>query len=276
MIRSFACLWLSLSLWLGHAALADNKPQRIVSLTACTDQMLLMLVEPERIAAVSDLAIDPLYSYYWQRAAGLAIHGGLAEQIIPLQPDLIIGSRFTNNNSVQILRQLGYSVQTFDSPTTLAQIEVYTRAIGRAVGEPQKAEAIIDDMYRNIASAKALVQELPEQLAVSYGPNGFTAGTHTLKHTILRGAGYRNLASELGIDYYGNISLEQLVWSNPDAIIIDEDIPDQNSLAQDFVKHPVLSRLLGERAFTSVPTNEWLCPGPLAGQAMLSLAEQRQ
>lgn len=265
------CLWFSVQI----LAATENKPQRIVSLTTCTDQILLMLVEHERIAALSNLSTDPLYSYHWQQAEGLDTHSGLAEQIIPLRPDLIIGSRFTSGNSVQILQQLGYEVETFSSPTTLEQVEEYTRAVARVVGEVDKAEQIIRAMYNEIAQAKRLVAEQPRQLAISYGPNGFTAGTHTLKHEILTAAGYRNLASELGIDYYGNVSLEQLIWSNPDAIIIDEDIPDQNSLAQGFVKHPVLKKLMHNRALPSVPTNQWICPGPLASKAILTLAEQR-
>lgn len=280
MKQRLACLLLFLwpCLWHSANALAvtEGKPQRIVSLTTCTDQMLLMLVGHERIAALSNLSTDPLYSYHWQQAQGLTTHSGLAEQIIPLQPDLIIGSRFTSGNSVQILQQLGYQVKTFDSPTTLQEAADYTRAIAQIVGEPDKAEDIIDAMRSDITRAKNLVADQPQQLAISYGPNGFTAGTHTLKHEILAAAGYRNLASELGIDYYGNVSLEQLIWSNPDAIIIDEDIPDQNSLAQSFVKHPVLDKLMRDRTLPSVPTNQWICPGPLAAKAILTLAEQRQ
>ena len=38
----------------GKAA-SVTKPQRIVSLNLCTDQLLLQLVEPQRIAAISNI-----------------------------------------------------------------------------------------------------------------------------------------------------------------------------------------------------------------------------
>ncbi|MEE8057869.1 MAG: ABC transporter substrate-binding protein [Pseudomonadales bacterium] len=255
---------------------AAEKPQRIVSLSLCTDQILLMLVEKERFASISYLSADPIYSYMWQAAAGIPTHTGLAEEIIPLQPDLIIGSKYTTGNAVQMMRHLGHEVTTVDSPTTLAETEAFTRTIGNVVGEPERAEQLIQTMRAEILRAKAMVANLPKQVAISYGPNGYTAGRLTLKNEILEAAGFRNLAAEIGIEYYGNISLEQLIWSNPDAIIIDEDIPNTNSLAQNVTTHPVLQRLLQDRSITSVPTNHWICPGPLASKAILALAEQRQ
>jgi iron complex transport system substrate-binding protein len=252
-----------------------EKPQRIVSLSLCTDQVLLQLVEPERIAAIAYLSQDPIYSYYWQLAKNINTHAGLAENIIPLKPDLIIGSAYTTGNVVHMLSQLGYQTTTFPSPTTLQQAEQYTRDIGIAVGEPERAEQLIKTMRQDIATAKAITADKPEQLAISYGPNGFTAGKNTLKNEIINAAGYRNLATELGIDYYGNVSLEQLILSNPDIIIVDEDIPDQNSLAQRITTHPILKQLMHNRDTPSMPTNHWICPGPLASKAILTLAEQR-
>ncbi len=254
----------------------ENKPQRIVSLSLCTDQVLLKLVEKERIAAIAYLSTDPVYSYEWQLAQGVHTHNGLAESIVPLKPDLIIGSKYTTGNAVQMMSQLGYDATTLVSPTTLAEAETFTRKIGAAVGEPERAEQLIQSMREDIAKARAIVADKPELVAISYGPNGFTAGQLTLKNEILLAAGYRNLAADLGIKYYGNVSLEQLVWSNPDVVILDEDIPNQNSLAQSFTYHPVLKRLFKDRHTPSLPTSYWICPGPLASKAILALAEQRQ
>jgi iron complex transport system substrate-binding protein len=158
----------------------------------------------------------------------------------------------------------------------LAEVDDFTRKIAAAVGEPERAEQLILSMHAEINQAKALVANKPSQLAISYGPNGYTAGKHTLKNEILVAAGYRNLAAELGIEYDGNVSLEQLIWSNPDVVIIDEAMPDQNSLAQSFTTHPVLKRLLTDRNIPRMPVNQWLCPGPLASKAIMALAKQRQ
>ncbi len=268
--------WLLVSAFLSLAANASDKPQRIVSLSLCTDQVLLMLVEKERFASITFLAANPVYSYMWREAAGISSHAGFAEEIIPLKPDLIIGSTFTTGNAIQMMRHLGYEVITVDSPSTLAEVETYTRSLGNAVGEPERAEQLIQAMHAEISQAKSMVEHLPRKLAISYGPNGFTAGKQTLKNEILEAAGFRNLAAEIGIEHYGNISLEQLAWSAPEVIIIDEDIPNQDSLAQNFTHHPILERILKGGHITGIPTNHWLCPGPLASKAILALAEQRR
>lgn len=254
---------------------APEKPQRIVSLSLCTDQIILMLVEPERIAALSHLAADSIYSYMAESAAGIKQHNGLAEQIVPLKPDLIIGTSYSISNTIQMLRHLNYPVTTVASPTTLVEVDHFTRTIGAAVGEPERAEQVIADMHSDINKAKQLVSDKPQQVAISYGPNGYTPGRKSLKHEILKAAGYRNLAAEFGIEHYGNISIEQLIVAQPDAVIIDEAIPNQDSLAQDFVNHPLLKKLYQGARMPHVPTSYWLCPGPTVSKAILTLAEQR-
>ena len=47
------------------------KPERIVSVNLCTDQMLLELAPRQRIAAVTNLATDPLSTPVPEQAAGL-------------------------------------------------------------------------------------------------------------------------------------------------------------------------------------------------------------
>lgn len=253
-----------------------EKPQRIVSLSLCTDQLILMLVEPERIAALSHLAADSIYSYMADSAEGIKQHNGLAEQIVPLKADLIIGTDYSVSNTIQMLRHLNYPVTTVASPTTLAEVDYFTRTIGAAVGETERAEQVIAMMHSDINKAKQLVADKPQQVAISYGPNGYTSGRKSLKHEILNAAGYRNLAAELGIEHYGNLSIEQLILARPDAVIIDESIPNQDSLAQDFINHPLLKKLYQGARMPHVPTSYWLCPGPTVSKAILTLAEQRQ
>ena len=275
-LRALLLAWvLALGLPVPVSASESNKPQRIVSLNTCTDQVLLMLVEPERIAAVSHLALNPVYSYMAEQAKQLTVHYGYAEEIMPMRPDLIIGSTFSRHDTVKILRALKQNVKTYSSPTTLEEVEIYTRQIGEAVGEPARAEAIIHAMHQELATSQQKTLKLPQQAAVIYGPNGFTAGRKTLKHEILEAAGYRNLSADLGIQYYGNLSVEQLISARPDVVIIDEDIPNDNSLAQGYLRHPALIEFLGERGLTRIPTNHWLCPGPLFSKAVSALVAQR-
>ena len=71
-------------------ASADPKPTRIVSINLCSDQLLLQLVGHKRIASVTYLAADPTISYSANRAVGLVKNHGLAEEVVALNPDLIL------------------------------------------------------------------------------------------------------------------------------------------------------------------------------------------
>ena len=252
-----------------------NKPQRIASLSLCTDQLLLMLVESHRIQSLSFLSTDPIYSYLYRQAQGITTHHGLAEEIVPLQPDLIVSSKFTRGNTAQMLETLGFPLVRFDSPTTFAQAVTIIVKMGDNVGEPERAKALITAMQDDLKQAQQALGDMPRKIAISYGPNGFTAGSNTLKQEILDLAGYDNLAQILGIEYYGNITVEKLLVANPDVIIIDESIPDQNSLAQNYVNHRALVKRYAGKSRPSVASNLWLCPGPIAAKAVLSLVEQR-
>src|SRR5690554_6419463 len=64
----------------------NSRPQRIVSTNLCSDQLLLALVDKTRIISVSDLGVDPEYSYYAKKAEGLVTNQALAEEIIRLEP----------------------------------------------------------------------------------------------------------------------------------------------------------------------------------------------
>lgn len=270
MIRAFALIVL---VFVSGFVLA--KPQRIASLSLCTDQILLALVDKQRIASVTFLAVDPVYSDFVEEAAGIPIHYDLAEQIIPLNPDLVIGLGYSNVKTQQMLTRLGFKLETFNSPVTLEDIDKFTMDIARLLGEEEKAKKILQAMHAEIKRAKDSVSGLPHSLAISYGPNGYTAGKHTIKHQVFELVGFRNVAADLGIEHYGNLSVEQLLAAKPEYIIIDEAIDNQDSLAQQYVNHPVLKKLYSGKKMPSVDTKYWLCPGPSISKAISSLAKQR-
>ncbi|MEH6559088.1 MAG: ABC transporter substrate-binding protein [Oceanicoccus sp.] len=262
----------------GHGLVsAENKPQRIASLNLCTDQILLMLVSRERIASITHLAEQPEYSFTWRQAQGLHKNSGLAEQIIPLQPDLIIASPYSPGSAVKLLPSLGFPVEIVEIPTSLANVEAFIRELGVLVGEPSRAAEIINTMQQKIARSEQLLsQQIREPMtAITYAPNGHTAGKNTLKNEILEKSGYRNMAADLGVDYYGNLSIEQLLYANPDLVVIDDSTNNRNSLAQRFTEHPVLKKVMGSSRVVHVDANQWLCAGPMAAEAIETLTTHR-
>lgn len=250
-------------------------PKRVVSLSLCLDELVIVLSDRQHIAAVSRLAHDPLYSVHWQAAQTLRSHNGLAEQIVALQPDLIVGADYEHGKAVQVLRTLGFPVLTFASPATLAEIPGHIRAVATALGATAKAEQVIAKLNKELAAAQAKVAGKPAQLALSYAPNGYTAGTLSLKNELLHVAGFVTVADRLGRRYDSELALEQLLKINPDRIFLEERSGNQNSLAHRLLQHPTLRSAGFDARSTAFPSQLWLCPGPQAGAAARMLAESR-
>ena len=89
---------------------ATAKPMRIVSLNLCTDQVLVDLVEVRRIAALSFLARDANLSAISARARTIHQVRGAAEEVLSLDPDLVLAGTYTTPATVDLLRRLGRNV----------------------------------------------------------------------------------------------------------------------------------------------------------------------
>lgn len=83
-------LWLFAAAALFFAVDARAAPQRVASIYLCADVLLVRLAERERIVSLTRFAADPALSPVADVARGIAVNRGRAEDILPLQPDLVI------------------------------------------------------------------------------------------------------------------------------------------------------------------------------------------
>src|SRR5688572_17173739 len=105
---------LLLGLWITTTLQAQ--PQRIVSIGLCTDQLLLMMVERKRIASVTHSAANPEESYMAAAVSDIPLNYSGVEEIIALDPDLVVGSPFASQDTARLMRELGYRVEMSTPP----------------------------------------------------------------------------------------------------------------------------------------------------------------
>ena len=120
----------------GHSAARAQAPQRIVSLTVCTDQPLLDLVPRKRIAALSYLAVDPTLSLKVDEARGLKLVRGMAEEVLALKPDLVIAQEYSTTATVDLLQRLGFRVVLVPLATDFAGMRRAIRIITPTPASP--------------------------------------------------------------------------------------------------------------------------------------------
>jgi iron complex transport system substrate-binding protein len=114
-----AALLLLLPLAPPHAGTAQP---RFASLNVCADQLLLMLADREEIASLSYHGANPNFSYYWERAQGLPVNRGQAEELLAAAPTLVLGGAYSNPATQHLLENLGTTVLPLDVPSDFAGI----------------------------------------------------------------------------------------------------------------------------------------------------------
>jgi len=255
-------------------AMAD-KPRRIVSIGLCTDQLLLMLADPEQIASVSVWARDSNMSYMIDAVGDIPLNHASIEEIVGFEPDLVVASEFVAWDTVNFLRSLGYPVRQVPVATSVDQIYRLLDRFGAWIGQPQRAHQLAQQMRQRLDEIEARYLTRPSRSVIIYSPNGFTIGADTLEHDLFVRAGYRNLAAEMGISGFQTISLERLVAADPDVLQIDRSLSRQTSLATAALLHPVLEKLIRHRENLEIPTRLRICAGPMIVDAIEMMAARR-
>lgn len=272
---------LLLFLFLAFPARAEP-PQRIVSLNVCVDQLVLLLADRSQIAALSYAAGEPAQSWLADQAEGFPHLYGQAEEVLPLNPDLVLAGAFTARPGVAILRRFGYRVVDVPDALTLDDIRAAIRQVAEAVGHPDRGETLIAEFDAALAAAApqdALgdapgEERRPRAAFLSMGL--YTNGAGTLVDALLEAAGFANAARGWGIDFIGPVTLETIILDPPDLFVIGLDSDTTPSLAAEVLDHPVLRELAESRPRFSVPGRYWVCGSPAVLEVVERLAELRR
>lgn len=269
-IAKLAALALAGAAWTAPA-LAD-RPARVVSINLCTDQLALMLADPDQLVSVSHLAQNPDASTMAEAAQAFPTNGSGAEEVYLLKPDLVLAGTFNSPATLSILRNLGIEVAVFPPAYSMQDVRDILGGIGSALGQQDKTDAVLAKFDADLAGLSDAPLNGP-RVALSY-VNNYTSGDKTLAHEILTIAGFRNVASEVGISGPGKIPLEQLILLEPDIIITGRGYPGQ-SRAEDNLSHPALRALPDTLIAGELTDRDWACGTPYVLNAIAKMRELR-
>jgi iron complex transport system substrate-binding protein len=239
-------------------ALQSNAAERVVSLNLCTDQMLVLLA-PEKVAALSPLARDPSPSFVAQQAEHLPIVRASAEAVLHLHPDLILAAPYGAQTTLALLEREHIAILRVPLPQNFDDIRRMTRQVADALDVPERGAAMLAAMDAQLA---ALRRPGPRLRALVWEPRGFTAGPDTMMGAILRAAGLSNASDG------HRVGLEALLRHPPDLLILPT-APAYPSLATALLKHPALSGIPRR----TIPPALTICAGPFSAQAAALLAQ---
>ncbi|HWU55439.1 MAG TPA: ABC transporter substrate-binding protein [Rhizomicrobium sp.] len=216
-----------------------------MSLKVCTDELLLDLVPPSRIASVTFLSREKAGLKFWPQAAHIPINHGTAEEILSTHPDLILTDPFMAPSLRPLLAKTGAKVIEVPPAENFDQIRTVTRMVAKAVGEEARGEELIARMDADLAALKARRPAKPLTVA-GWGTGGFVPGTGGLFDAMLTAAGARNV--ERGA--FGYYDVESLIAADPDALVYGDTYSGTTSLRADQDRHPALLRRYAAKRVT--------------------------
>ena len=238
----------------------------------CVDELVVRLAEPHNIASVTWLSRDPANSNVAALVGRIPVNHGLAEEIIPLQPDLVIAGVYTARTAVALLRRTGVALAEIDVPKNFMDVRGQIRKVAALVGERDKGERIVGDIDQRLAALPPAARSGAPR-AIVLNPNGVTVGKGTLVDEILTRAGLVNVAAELGIDNYGQVPLETVVTSAVDVLIVSASRDGPPALATEILRHPALTALSDRARIVVLPGRLWNCGGPAIIEAIERLKQ---
>ena len=234
---------------------AAGPAQRIVSLDYCADQYVLRFAGRERILAVSpDAARD--FSYMRERAAGLPTVRPVAEDVIILQPDLVVRSYGGGPRAAAMFARAGVPVHNIGFAEDFPAILRTIRETARALGSDAEGHAVATGMLARLTDLHGSTpatddHDGPQRATVLYmTPAGVTSGRGSLIHEMFVAAGLENFQGQPG---WRSLPLERLAYEQPDLVAAAffgslNNQPDGWSPA----RHPIARAQLVERPVVTI------------------------
>ncbi len=256
-----------LTLWPQQLAAAAG---RFVSMNLCTDQLLMLLADPEEIISLSYLARREDVSVMAQQAKRFPANHGQAEEIMRQQPDLVLAGVFPTRATVFMLKRLGFKVAVLPVARDFKTIVQNIRTVANATGHPARGEQLIARFNHRLQRLK---QHLPRQkpVAVMYRENSYTTGSSTLADEIIRSAGLTNLSAQFGIEDSSHLPLEKLLMHPVDIIIQGRRRSPDGSVAAAVLQHPAYRYYVAQRKIAAIDDRLWICGTPFVLDAVNQL-----
>lgn len=207
----------------GAQVSVDEEPERVITLSPSAAQTMWEIGAREKVVGATQYAayLEGFEAVENVSGAGQTINN---EEVVALEPDLVLAPNIVQNETVRALRGANLTVYRFHAAGTIEDVKAKTRLIGRLTGECAGAGETVDWMDERLAVVDEATAgaERPTALYVFFG---YTAGSETFIHEMIERAGAENGAAVAGIEGFAQISEEVVVDQNPDWLLLNSDAP---------------------------------------------------
>ena len=256
----------------GRSIVLDKIPQRIVSLSPSTTEILFALGAGDRVVGVTS------YCDYPEEAKKVEKIGDYDEPNMELirkvQPDVVLAG-YVKEETAEALEKMGIPViitEAEDFDTIYHSIKL----VGEITGTAAEAEAIINGMKSKIAEIEAKTKDKgkPRVFYLVWKDPLFTAGSKTFINDVIKAAGGINVAEK--VEGWANYSAEEMIKDNPDMLIAALHSTDEGMTREDLSGDRLFSLLecvKQGRVYIMPDDNIISRPGPRIVQAIEDMSK---
>lgn len=224
--------------------------EQFVSLTLCSDRLLIELARPEQISAMSPYSKNPLMMLDKINQDKPILEPQLTQLLPYLDKTILINEHFYPQ-LVADLKKLGVKIIPLSgTPQTPEQLFELILQFGQLTENQSTAEQLVQRLKQQNFS---LNQPLSDTLVLS--DTGVIDSTQPHYHTLLMLLGLTPLKVQLTPQ---NFSLEKILLSQPNVLISLTDKQGYNEQAE-LLNHPILQKIFHNRPLVSIPLKYTYC-----------------
>ena len=235
----------------------------IVSLNPCSDAILAEVADPDQLLAISHYSHDPRASSMApSEARRFRATGGTVEEVLALEPDVVVADPFMAPAARAAFGRLGVRVETVGIATSVSDSRAQVRRLAALTGRSARGERLV----REIDAALAETRRPGRIPALLWQQGGLVPGEDTLAAELLLHTGFASHSAARGLGQGAYLPLEQ-VLADPPVMILAAG----SERAQ---AHPAL-RALEDVRYARLDPALLYCGGPTIPRLAARLAELR-
>ena len=202
------------------------------------------LIDQSRVAAIYSFFADPEGSNIAEEVGDLQVIGLEPEEVVALEPDIVVVSKFTNPDLVTVFKEAEIPVirtALEGSNGDIPNILLMAYALGaedRGLELAEEVRSRLEFVRQRVADADVPESERTSVLSISSYGDIWAAGAGSNVDNIIKDAGGINAAVE--IDNFQQISIESIAAMNPDLIMITQPMESGLAFAETLKASPVL------------------------------------
>jgi iron complex transport system substrate-binding protein len=200
---------------------AVREYSRIVSTSTIADQVLIEIIDPARLLAVSAHTRRTQKSEEYSDKIGVERARDI-ETIIELRPDIVFINNFVDRRHVERFKDAGLNVFDMGEMRGLQTLPANIRQVAAVVGVAARGDHLAERLLTELRAVSADIPEAERKRGLYVGIHGdrLYGGTEgTSFHDVIVAGGVIDVAAEAGFHSWPAFTNEQLLSLDPPWII---------------------------------------------------------